>query len=206
MSEWTRHKGGFGWRELENGVIIAEHRTKAYANTSVENGFAYRTVGYPSSMEILMLDYANDLNEAAGRFDVPVRWIMATIAIEATRLEKTLHFDPQCERYEKKPNDWSAGLMQTLVGTAQEINHHTGMPMPMTRHDLKSPRSSILHGTAYIRKHLDRYGDPVLSCVAAYNAGGVYSDDDNVWNLRTYGDTRVDKWLAFHNDAASLGF
>jgi len=50
----------------------------------------------------------------------------------------------------------------------------------------------------------DRYGlDPIL-IVAAYNAGGVYGDDSNPWNLRTYGLGRIPKFAAYVNDWLSL--
>jgi len=40
--------------------------------------------------------------------------------------------------------------------------------------------------------------------VAAYNAGGVYGDDSNPWNLRTYGLGRIPKFAAYVNDWLSL--
>jgi hypothetical protein len=166
-------------------------------------------------MELLFQDCRNDLDEASERFCVPIAWIMATVSIEATRIGRTLHFDPQCVREEpgfrsdtETPNRVSPGLMQTLISTAQAMHDRydlNDIDRPRTRFDLMSARTSLLHGTAYIAYQMGRYSDdPVLSCVAAYNAGSV-RDASNVWNLRTYSDTRVDKWLAFHNDARALG-
>ncbi len=115
--------------------------------------------------------------------------------------------------------------MQTLTRTADSMRRKFADVLPdipafelggqvrsSDDHALFDPRWSILLGTAYMRHQMDRvedderdlpHDDPVLNIVAAYNAGSVRSAD-NVWNLRTYSPTRIDRFLAWNNDSVAV--
>lgn len=60
----------------------------------------------------------------------------------------------------------ATGLMQIMPATAREIAGELGL----STYDLKDPATSKLMGTYYLRKMLDKFGDPELA-LAAYNAG-----------------------------------
>ena len=167
----------------------------------------------------LLKDYGNDIEAASIRFDLPKPLIMSMIGIEAGRVENDRsHFDPRSLRLEpgyvsdaKTPNKVSPGLMQTLLSTADWMNDQydlyfdvEGQKEPPSREDLFIAYRSILAGAAYLRYQADRYDmiypDPVLLC-AAYNAGSIRYTDSNPWHLVTYSDDRIDRCIAFYNDA-----
>lgn len=184
-----------------------------------------RTSGDPVTMYTMLHDYGGAIRQACKMFPlVSPQVIMAMIAIEATRQkEDRTHYDPQCIRFEpgyvsdtKTPHRVSTGLMQTLHSTANWVNKKyklfktiSGTLEKIVRGDLYIPFKSILLGTGYIhhqilKKEIDEAGfpddDPVLIC-SAFNAGSV-RPADNAWGLLTYGgNSRMEKFVKFYNDA-----
>lgn len=192
--------------ELPAGVIIGGEKKHAVLTTR----------GEPTTMRTLRSEYGDIIGRASRVFDIPDAWIAGMIVIEARRIPGSLSFDPISLRDEdgrdfakwpERPNRVSAGLMQTLVSTARQMaEKHSlhpewaGVKTDVMLGHLTIPEISIFLGTAYMRDRADRYGlDPIL-LVAAYNAGGVYKHAGNVWNLRTYGETRIPKFAAYAND------
>ena len=211
-----------------NGEILTEHNAQPAARlvgNPHKGGFYLRTFGAPSSMRNLFDDFGLEIKEAAAFFDIEPAYICAVIGIEATRLPNG-RFDSHCCREEPgfagdnvvvyrdgrtkagPSNKVSPGLMQTLLSTYKLTEPRIAPLIPgglgHDRHDLFNARRSILSGAAYMAMQREKYGDPIKSFVGAYNAGGVYSAS-NVFNLRTYSDTRVERFIAFFNDAVSIG-
>lgn len=82
-------------------------------------------------------------------------------------------FRPWVERHEAKISDYSVGLMQTLVKTAQEMygRGYKAYPYP-TRENLKNPVISMYYGAAYIDWIKGAYPNKGLEWwVRAYNGG-----------------------------------
>jgi len=212
MNDWTRNGDGRGWR-YDGDLVIAELPPQDDANLAYEShpggGYIYRTHGVPSSMENLFQDFGKSLEEAAEFFELPLGDIMALIGIEADRLPNN-RFNMTASREEQgfesdsgTPHRVSSGLTQCLLSTFNSVQGDFAELMDpienLTRYELWVPRRSILGGAAYMARQFKKHPDRVMAFVAAYNAGGVYSDD-NVWNMRTYSDTRIDRWMAFVND------
>lgn len=231
--KWRNYQGGRRWAVLDDGRIAAEDKPPSNTNliaTTCDWGWVYRTRGKPKSMKQLALDYGPILEEASEEFEVRMMYIMALIAIEANRLHgDRLRFDPRSVREEpgylsdaRTPNKVSPGLMQTLISTANGTNEKYGMfpdnlDRGFDREDLFVPRYSILIGTAYVRTQIDRYeederansippDDPVTNMVAAYNAGSVRPTTRNPWGMVTYSPTRIDRFIAWTNDAHEVLF
>jgi len=190
---FRRHKGGHGWRILEDGSI------------EVEGEGVPRTRGEPASMELLLDCHGIVIDATSCRFRIPKATIMAMIAKEAVRRDG-LYFEERSKRWEERLGEHSAGLMQTLVSTANAMERKFGLyGREIGIPDLFCPEVSIMLGVAYIRYQADRRGDvdPVLA-QAAFNAGGVYETSKNRWNLRTHSPTRTDSFIAWHNDAIAV--
>jgi soluble lytic murein transglycosylase-like protein len=201
--------------ELEGGIALLEEidRGESLARyVELDEAGCLRTRGRPRTMSTLDADYGASIEEAGARFELPASWVAAMVSIEAAR--RGFRFDPRSLRREPgyvddetTPHRISAGLMQTLLSTARQMSRSFGLGVtfgaervPLALGDLMVPRRSLLLGAAYMRDRADRFGaDPVL-LVAAYNAGGVYHSSGNPWRLRTYGRTRIPKFVAYHND------
>lgn len=231
MAKWNKYRGGRGWRVLEDNRILCADLPQPAAKLTAKHhadGYLYRTPGEPASMWQLYQDYASLLEEASERFRVPRCFLMACIGIEASRLKTdALRFDPKSIRFEdgyrsdeKTPHRVSPGMMQTLLSTAREMNARYGVLRDVSgvievvdRHDLWTPRYSILLGAAYMRHQMQRLEpdeegfdpeDPILNVVAAYNAGSVRIDPASPWRLKTYSRHRIDRFCAWNNDAIEV--
>lgn len=214
--------GGLGWRVDGLGFIWLEkpfpllRGTYFAANDANNNTGLLRSLGEPSTMRLLRAQYGDAIKAASERFQLPESWIAAMVTIEAGRVGKSLEMDRFSLRdedgrafahYESRPNRVSAGLMQTLLATAREMAKRydlqaefAGANQEIDVGHLCVPATSLLLGAAYMRNRADRFGfDPVL-LVGAYNAGGVYDDKKSLWRIRTYGETRIPKFVAYHND------
>tara|TARA_R110002012_G_scaffold68778_2_gene178486 strand:+ start:553 stop:1320 length:768 start_codon:yes stop_codon:yes gene_type:complete len=96
---------------------------------------------------------AAHITEAAQRFGIPERWIVAVMSAESAGNTRAVsHAGAQ-------------GLMQVMSATWDDLR---------ARHRLGSdpfdPRDNILAGAAYMREMYDRYGT-IPAMLAAYNAG-----------------------------------
>lgn len=188
-------EGGKKWRLTPEGI-------------EVENEGFPRTPGKPVTMITLWEDFGDEITYAGRELGVPVDMIAAMIPIEAVRDEDG-HYDPESIREEpgyesdsKTPHRVSPGLMQTLIETAKRMASKYGLIEvdEVDRELLFDPHYSILLGGAYIDYQIDRYkADPVIIC-GAYNAGSLFETSKNEWRIRTYGATRMDRYVAWFND------
>jgi hypothetical protein len=104
------------------------------------------------------------IREAAGRFDVPERWIREVMRQESGgRVTATSRVG-------------AMGLMQVMPGTYNELRMRYGLG-----DDPYHPYDSIMAGTAYVREMYELYGSPGF--LAAYN-GGPKRFEDYLWNGR----------------------
>jgi hypothetical protein len=158
---------------------------------------------------------------ASATFDIPLSWLLGMIPIEARKLRVRgggVKFDPASLRHEpgyqsddETPHRVSAGLMQTLLSTAQSMADKCDLDMPTRASDLYDPRTSIMLGAAYCAHQRDRYDDGVegfdfdfVHLTGAYNAGGVYYNADSPYKMRTYSPTRTERAIRWHNDAMAV--
>lgn len=121
----------------------------------------------------LTVNQVRDMAERiGGQMGVDPLMIHAIVQIESNR-------DPGAFRDEPHIQDASAGLMQTLLGTAQAMWDvysqiaAAGIPKPQTWAELFDPETSMWHGTAYL-KWLSNYGGRAHSeewIVRGYNGG-----------------------------------
>jgi soluble lytic murein transglycosylase-like protein len=96
------------------------------------------------------------MQEASGRFDLPVEWIRAVMTRESGG------------RIMAVSRVGAVGLMQLMPGTYDEMRRQFGLG-----HNRFDPRDNILAGTAYLKSLNVKYG--VAGMFAAYNAGpGAY--------------------------------
>jgi hypothetical protein len=225
----NNHKGGAAWAIMpDGGIALKDGRSLSSAGlrrflTEVKNIKGYevlRTKGEPTTMRTLMTQHGHAICDASQKFDIPEHWIAGMIAIEAVRVKGTTEMDVfslrdedglNFSRYQDRPRRVSAGLMQTLLSTARMMAasvdlrpYFAGKPEQLDAGHLCVPAISVLLGTAYMSHQVKRYGsDPVL-LVGSYNAGAVYSDTKNPWNIRTYGQDRIPKFVAYANDWLTL--
>lgn len=224
---WTRYAENFrGWCVTEDGYILASTKSSIRGIESIprpDESWLYRTKGHPSTMEQLLADYGPIIREASELFNVPVQTICGMIAIEASRMKtdkrrfdpRSIRLEPGYESDKHTPHRVSPGLGQTLLTTANqmlkkvpEFSHEVAVD----RQDLFIPNYSIKLSTAYIRHQMDRFEsdevgnpeDPIFNAVAAYNAGSVKPSNNNPWGLLTHAEGRIDKFIAYSNDARTL--
>jgi D-alanyl-D-alanine carboxypeptidase len=92
------------------------------------------------------------IQEAAGRFGVPDRWIRRVMRQESGGRETVVS------------RAGAMGLMQVMPNTYDELKYRHSLG-----DDPFDPHNNILAGTAYLREMYDRFGAPAF--LAAYNAG-----------------------------------
>lgn len=102
-------------------------------------------------------DWRTYINEASGRFGVPVAWIERVMRAESGG-QTTLGGRPI------RSSAGAMGLMQLMPGTWADMRARLGLGS-----NPDDPRDNILAGTLYLRLMYDRFGYPGL--FAAYNAG-----------------------------------
>ncbi len=142
---------------------------------------------------------------AAERFNVPVELILSTIMTESNGDPRALRQEPGFRSDQATPHKVSAGMMQTLISTAESALGVSGI----TRQWLYVPANSISAGTAYIAQQWSatRYDPPKVAC--AYNAGGLYYNDAqaNRWRMRQYPigtSHHADRFVKWFNDSMVL--
>ena len=190
-------RGGVSWRLTADGVSI---------NGAPPTG----TSGRPETVTRIVEQYGDSIQRWAEHYQVPAELIVATIATESKG-------NPSAYRLE--PDDrFSAGLMQTLQGTATDALRTEVDAGQIDKDWLMQPDNSIRAGTAYIARQFRLTGfDPPL-VAAAYNAGSVRPDTPkfgrNRWNLEAYDggkdqreslDGHIDRYVAWFNDSCRAG-
>jgi Transglycosylase SLT domain len=184
----TVFDGGVRWRLVDAGVEI-------------EDSGVERTKGNPNTVTRVWQRFADGINVAARKYQLPCELIVATICTESGGDETALRLEPGYSSDETTPNKVSPGLMQTLISTAREA-----LQMSLDRDWLLQPKNSIRAGTAYIAKQRRITGfDPPL-VAAAYNAGRIARNPgaQNRWKLRQYPigtGAHCDRFVRFYNDA-----
>jgi soluble lytic murein transglycosylase-like protein len=96
--------------------------------------------------------FAEFIDEASGRFTLPVRWIRAVMKVESGGDAHAIS------------SRGAMGLMQLMPGTWVELSVRYGLGL-----DPFDPRDNILVGTAYLKEMYDRFG--MAGFLAAYHAG-----------------------------------
>lgn len=96
--------------------------------------------------------FADFVDDASRRFDVPVRWIRGVINVESAGDVRA-----------KSPKG-AMGLMQIMPETWADLRLRYALGS-----DPYDPHNNILAGTAYLRELCNRYGMPGF--LAAYNVG-----------------------------------
>lgn len=116
---------------------------------------------------------AAQIAEAAQRFGIPERWIVAVMQAESAGNTRAVsHAGAQ-------------GLMQVMPATWDDlrVRHRLGA-------DPFDPRDNILAGAAYLREMYDRYGT-IPAMLAAYNAGPDRYDEHLVTGRPLPAETRA---------------
>jgi soluble lytic murein transglycosylase-like protein len=170
--------GGVGWRTTKEGVLVegeAEPRG---------------TIGQPSTVRRIWRDFGADILRVSTEIGVPAELIVATIATESRG-------NPDAERTEPDGRK-SVGLMQTLLGTAEEA-----MGRPVSEAELRTPAISIEAGARYIRGQRARTDFEPPLVAACYNAGSIREDARNRWRLASTAE-HVDRFCQFFNDAVRV--
>lgn len=138
--------------------------------------------------------------------------IVATIATESAGGD--LNRDHvRCARREEPgyvsdvetPHKVSIGPMQLLISTAREALHDERL----TAVDLMDAGRNIRAGTSYIAQEarITKLGPPLVA--AAYNAGGLYTEDmpGNRWRLRCFPvgtGAYINRFVLWFNDCMRL--
>lgn len=149
MTVWDGRRGYDG--NGDYGYGLAASRTEA-------RGFraqAARAYGVPGTPDD---PWGPHIREAAGRFQVPERWIREVMRQESGGRLYDGGGMPLTSRA------GAMGLMQVMPRTYSILQRRHGLGS-----DPFEPRDNILAGAAYIREMHDRYGAPGF--LAAYNAG-----------------------------------
>ena len=97
--------------------------------------------------------FAAHIAEAAQRFGIPERWIVAVMGAESAGDTRAVS------------HAGARGLMQVMPGTWDHLRVRYRLGL-----DPFDPRDNILAGAAYLREMYDRYGT-IPAMLAAYNAG-----------------------------------
>ena len=117
--------------------------------------------------------HAAHLSEAAQRFGIPVRWIVAVMRGESAGDVRAVS------------SAGAVGLMQIMPDTWAELRTRYGLGR-----DPYTPRDNILAGAAYLREMWDRYGD-IGAMLAAYNAGPARYDEHRATGRPLPAETRA---------------
>lgn len=195
--------GGQDWRFDPNGVYLGSD-----PNNPV------RSNGSPKTCAAILDLYGQQIFDSSVRHGVPPELIVMTIATESGADRKTKFTGPPTFRWEPGVRSYSAGPMQTLASTAQEVidklklgYDKEGVAPTFTSQPQVTPpvlglydaSTNIDIGTGEIKLNNLRHStgfDPIL-VAACYNAGSLRFTNANPWGLFTYGDhlNRASEWI-----------
>lgn len=135
--------------------------------------------GQDAAVERAMSWFSGEINHAATEYNVPVEFLMATLAVETVSGMRTRE-----QAIRARGGSGEVGAMQILPATARSA---LGVPR-LTVAQLHDPMTNIRAGAAYIAIQSDasRFDLPLVA--AGYNAGGVYEDQSarNPWRMRCW--------------------
>jgi hypothetical protein len=201
--------GGQNWRFDNNGIYLEDN-----PNNPIRSG------GSPRTCSAILDIYGQQIFDASMKHGIPPELIVMTIATESGADRKSKFTGPPTFRWEPRPRSYSAGPMQTLASTAQEVidklhlNYDKeGVAPTFASEPVPPPQTLGLYdgtinidiGTGEIKLNNLRHStgfDPIL-VAACYNAGSLRQTDANPWHLFTFGDhlNRTSEWFG---DACSL--
>jgi len=196
-------RGGQSWRFDNNGV---------YLQNDPNNPI--RSPGAPKTCSAILDLFGQQIFDSSIKHGIPPELIVMTIAAESAADRASQFTGPPTFRWEPKPVSYSAGPMQTLASTAQEVIDRLGLqynkeavaptftsqPVPTPdKLGLYDPTSNIDIGTGEIKLNNTRHNtgfDPIL-VAACYNAGSLRPSNANPWGLVTFGDhlNRSSTWI-----------
>jgi len=209
LVQWKCFAHGNMWRN-NSGYI--NHIAVKDAHGAMEH--THRTPGRPATVQRIYEEYGtmmkfilpmirakcSDLDVTDNEF---IRLVVMTIATETRGkggLESIRH-EPGYKNDIESPHRVSAGLMQTLLSSAQKDLEND----KLTVDHLLNPFVSIMAGMMYIANRIDLHQfDPVL-LLATYNAGRPIYSYKNPWHLRCYwhegsAKCHIDWGLSRYND------
>jgi hypothetical protein len=163
------------------------------------------TPGEPETVRRVLEDFGDAIRHWSTTLSVPAELIVATVCTESSGRPEAMREEPGFVSDAATPHRVSAGLMQTLISTAQET---LAMPQ-IDRSWLLDPDNAIRAGTAYIARQArtTAFDPPVVAC--AYNAGSVYENRGaaNRWRMRQYPigtGHHADRFAAWFNDCTRV--
>jgi peptidoglycan L-alanyl-D-glutamate endopeptidase CwlK len=83
---------------------------------------------------------------------------------------------------------WVIGTQRPAYDAFKTAPVFERRPEPPQSLPLYDAAANIDIGAAVIRQRWAQSGDDPILVAASYNAGGVYSSDDNPWRIRCYGN------------------
>lgn len=196
-------KGGQRWKFDGDGIYLEDDPDKPL-----------RSGGEPKTCAAILDIYEQQIFDASMKHGIPPELIVMTIATESGADRKTKFTGAPTFRWEAGHTTYSAGPMQTLATTAEEVidilqltyNKKTVCPAFGVKpnpipDDLKlyDGATNIDIGTGEIKLNNKRHStgfDPIL-VAACYNAGSLRETSANPWNLFTFGDhlNRSAEWI-----------
>ena len=183
-----RFEGSVQWSLTDKGISIDG---KPPAGSS----------GKPKTVIRVWTTFGDSIQRWSEAFKVPAELNRATICTESGGDPQARREEPGYISNEQTPQSISIGLMQTLISTAKgtlNLDYVNG-------EWLLDPDNSIRAGTAYIaaQSRHTLFDPPVVAC--AYNAGGVYLNDNenNRWRMRQFPigtGKHADRFVEWFND------
>lgn len=197
-------RGGKAWRVGPDGIFFDGADQ------------AQRSPGKMVTCPQIVALYGREIADACRAHGVPPELVVMTIAAETGMYMTDGFTGPATFRWEPKLTDYSAGPMQVLSKTAQNLNKKfvlgfeaadfpsfAAKPNPVSGNlAMFKASTSIACGTAMIREGLPQTGtDPIL-VAARYNAGSLFADPGNPWGLVVTGD-HLDRCAQYYGDACA---
>jgi len=214
-SDWHARFNGQRWRADASGVY-----TKGFDDGRTP----MRTDGQPVTMRRIWALLGDAILAASRKHGIPPALVMMVIATETASYRNygftgpfTFRWEPGVKVNDVTPNlfgDYSVGPMQILATTArwvigtQRLDYDAFKTAPVFERRPEPPQSLPLYdaaanidvGAAVIKQRWAQSGDDPILVAASYNAGGVYSSDDNPWRIRCYGN-HLDRAAQWYGDA-----
>lgn len=146
-----------------------------------------------NSDEYRVMNYANIMVSEGQKQGIAPEIIAGIMRAESSGI-------PTAKQFESRMNDWSYGLMQMLIGTAEWMKSLNDSLKYTKGTDLFIPSVSIELGTYYLRKNLDIYRanpkkSPLTDMIASYNAGIARLNTARLY-IDSAGNTRVQTYVS----------
>lgn len=96
------------------------------------------------------------------------------------------NYNPNEIMVEKNVNDYSIGLMQLRIDTAQWINKLWSKTRDEIKNMLFNPDFNIYSGVKYVIYQTERYNGKIDDIIASYNAGSVKRNENGEYINKNY--------------------